>query len=46
VRNAMLNQLQHADVLAALQQNGISLATAQAWLQQRFAQGLVGTFNY
>jgi hypothetical protein len=46
VHNAMLNQLQHADVLAALQQNGISLATAQAWLQQRFAQGLVGTFNY
>jgi hypothetical protein len=46
VRDAMLEALQHPSVQTALQQNGIALATAQAWLQQRFTQGLVSTFNY
>jgi hypothetical protein len=46
VRNAMLEALNHPTVQAAMQQNGIALATAQGWLQQRFAQGLVGTFSY
>ncbi len=46
VRDAMLSALQHPTVQAALQQWGISMTTAETWLRQRFAQGLVDTFSY
>ena len=46
VEEAMLRALQHPTVQAAWQQQGISLATVETWLRQRFTQGLVSTFSY
>ncbi|MCP4259944.1 MAG: hypothetical protein GY774_20885 [Planctomycetes bacterium] len=46
VEDGMLRALQHTSVRAALQQRGISIATAENWLRHRFAQGMVGIFNY
>jgi hypothetical protein len=46
VEDAMLSALRHSTVQTALQQRGISVATAETWLRQRLTQGLISTFDY
>lgn len=46
VEAAMLRVLQDTAMQTALQRRGISPATAEAWLRQRLAQGMISTFSY
>jgi hypothetical protein len=46
VENALLNQLYHPDVQAALAARGISPLAAEATLLGRFSNYMVGTYGY
>jgi len=46
VMDAMIDALNHRTVRAELRRRGISSATAETRLRQRFVEGLVNTFDY